>query len=540
MSATDEAITAHDDGDAVSSRPLAGVLRVSGLTLISRVFGLIRDAAMAAAFGNGPVLDAFSVAFRLPNVTRRLFGEAAFSTAFLPVFVQELHEGGRDAGWKLATAILVVTAAAVTTVTLVAEVVVLAWWSVETSPETSLLLGLVAVLFPYQIFLCIAAQAAAVLHAYGRFALPAILPIVGNIVWLAVLAAALRFFESDVVRIYVVSTGVVLAGAVQFALSLPALKWLGFQFRWDWAAARPRVRQVAFAVLPVLAGLSVNELNSLADGFFAWLLTPPADAVSANLARYPLAPGSAAALYLGQRLYQFPLGVFGVALGTVLFPQLARHAAAGRTAALRDDLALGLKLALAIGMPASVGLMLTAGPLVDALFRYGQFDAGDAAQTAAAIAGYSVGVWAYIALLIINRGFYAVGDRMAPLKAGMIATVFNVAISIGMAWPFGATGLAAGTSLAAIVQVGISLMALRHHQLAPRLETVWPTVVKSAAATFAMAAACLALRQLIWSDDLAGRALSLAVPVAGGAGVYLATAKIVSLDEVWLLIPGRR
>ncbi len=540
MSAIDEAASAHHDGGVPSSRPLAGVLRVSGLTLVSRVFGLIRDAAMAAAFGNGPVLDAFTVAFRLPNVTRRLFGEAAFSTAFLPVFVQELHEGGRDAGWKLATAILVVTAAAVTTLTLIAEVFVLAWWSVESSPETSLLLGLVAVLFPYQIFLCIAAQAAAVLHAYGRFALPAMLPIVGNVVWLAVLAATLSFVESDVVRIYVVSAGVVLAGATQFVLTLPALKWLGFQFRWDWAAARPRVRQVALAVLPVLAGLSVTELNSLADGFFAWLLTPPADAASVNPARYPLAPGSAAALYLGQRLYQFPLGVFGVALGTVLFPQLARHAAAGRTAELRDDLALGLKLALAIGIPASVGLMLTARPLVDALFRYGQFDAGDAAQTASAIAGYSLGVWAYIALLIINRGFYAVGDRITPLKAGMIATVFNIAISIALAWPFGAAGLAVGTSLAAILQVALSLMSLAKHHLAPRIETLWPTVVKTAAATFTMAAACLALGELTWSEDVAGRALSLAVPVSGGACVYLATAKIVSLDEIWLLIPRRR
>lgn len=540
MSATDDAASAASSVEDRPSRPLAGLLRVSSLTFVSRVFGLVRDAAMAAAFGNGPILDAFTVAFRLPNVTRRLFGEAAFATAFLPVFVQELHAGGRDAGWKLATAILVVTAAIVTALTLAAEAILLAWWWVESSPETSLLLGLVAVLFPYQIFLCVAAQAAAVLHAYGRFALPAMLPIAGNVVWLAVLAATLSIVESDVVRIYLVSAGVVLAGAMQLLLTLPALRWIGFRFRWDWPAARPRVRLIALAVLPVLAGLSVTELNSLADGFFAWLLTAPAEAVSVSAARYPLESGSAAALYLGQRLYQFPLGVFGVALGTVLFPQLARHAAAGRTEELRDDLTLGLRLALAIGLPASVGLMLTARPLVDALFRYGHFDAGDAAQTASAIEGYSIGVWAYIALLIINRGFYAVGDRMTPLKAGLAATVANIALSVALAWPFGAAGLAVGTSLAAMLQVAVSLTALGNHRLAPCVRTLLPTVIKSTVATLAMALVCLALRELAWSDDAAGRALSLAVPVLGGVGVYLAAARIVALDEMWLLIPARR
>ena len=540
VTAADETSNSHAGVEPHSSRPLAGLLRVSSLTLISRVFGLIRDAAMAAAFGNGPVLDAFTVAFRLPNVTRRLFGEAAFSTAFLPIFVQELHEGGREAGWKLATAILVVTAATVAVLTVAAEAVILAWWWVASSPETSLLLGLMAVLFPYQIFLCVAAQAVAVLHAYGRFGLPAMLPIIGNVVWLAALLVAFASFHSEVMRVYAVSTGVVLAGAMQFAFTVPALRWLGFQYRWDWPAAKPRVRQVAIAVLPVLAGLSVTELNSLADGFFAWLLTAPADVVSANAARYPLESGSAAALYLGQRLYQFPLGVFGVALGTVLFPQFARHAAAGRTVELRDDLTLGLKLALAIGLPASAGLALTARPLVDALFRYGQFDAGDAAQTASAIEGYSIGVWAYIAILIINRGFYAVGDRTTPLKAGMTATVANIAVSIALAWPLGAPGLAVGTSLSAMLQVVISITALRSHHLAPRFEWLLPTVGKTVVATVLMALACLALRNVTESDESVGRAVALALPVVGGIAVYLAAAKLLGLSELWLLIPRRR
>jgi putative peptidoglycan lipid II flippase len=519
---------------------LAGLVHVSSLTFLSRNLGLVRDSAMAAAFGNGPVLDAFTVAFRLPNVTRRLFGEAAFSTAFLPVFVRELRDGGRDAGWKLATAILVVTAAAVTAVTVIAEIVLLACWSATDSAETALLLGLTATLFPYQIFLCVAAQAAAVLHAYSRFALPAMLPILGNIVWLVVLAIVMTAYTDDVTRVYAMSGGVVLAGGMQFLTTLPALRWLGFQFSWDWPAARSRVWEIAIAILPVLAGLSVTELNSLADGLFAWLLTAPADAVSVDRLRYPLEPGTAAALYLGQRLYQFPLGVFGVALGTVLFPQFARHAAAGRNDDLRDDLTLGLKLSLAIGIPASAGLMLMARPLVDALFRHGQFDASDATQTAAAIVGYGAGVWAFIALLIANRGFYAVGDRKTPLKAGMISTAANVVMSLALAWPFGGVGLALGTSLAAALQVLLSLKALKGHDLSPNLRRLAMTAFKSLAATAVMAVVCVLLRQIGWSRDPVGRALALIAPVIGGGVAYFAAARFFGLTELLRLFPSRR
>lgn len=537
MPATTEAPASSE---AATPRPLAGLLRVSSLTVVSRVLGLVRDAAMAAAFGNGPVLDAFSVAFRLPNVTRRLFGEAAFSTAFLPVFVRELHASGREAAWTLATAILVVTAAAVSAVTLAAEVVLLGLWAFAGPGEPRLLLGLTAALFPYQIFICLAAQAAAVMHAFGRFTLPALLPIVGNALWLGVLTVALSTIESDVPRVYAVSLGVVAAGAAQCAFMVPALRRLGFRFHWDWPAARPRVREVAFAVLPVLAGLGVTELNSLADGLFAWLLTAPGGLRNPSPVRYPLEPGTAAALYLGQRLYQFPLGVFGVALGTVLFPRLARHAAVGRRDELRDDLTLGLKLSVAIGLPASIGLVLVARPLADALFRYGAFDAGDVHQTAAAISGYAVGVWAFIALLIANRGFYAVGDRMTPLKTGLAAALLNLALNAGLAWPLGGFGLALGTALAASFQVVLSVIGLRGRDLSPDLKALGATTLKAGAAAAAMGFVCLALRDGVeWGAAPVGRALGLAVPVSGGLIGYFVAAKMFGLKELRMLLPGR-
>lgn len=512
---------------------LSGLLRVSSLTFASRILGLFRDAAMAASFGNGPILDAFTVAFRLPNITRRLFGEAAFSTAFLPVFVREIHSESKETSWKLATAILTVTAAAVTAVT-VAAILSLLLISTFVGPgESRLLINLTALLFPYQIFVCVAAQASAVLHAFNRFSLPALLPIVGNMVWLGALCAAIYFFDSDTIKIYVVAAGVVLAGLTQSLLTIPALKHLGFRFLWDWNSARPRVREVATAVLPVLLGLSVTELNSLADGLFAWLLTAPADSVGENTLRYPLEPGTAAALYLGQRLYQFPLGVFGVALGTVLFPHFARHAAANRIEELRTDLTLGLKLSIAVGLPASMGLVLMARPLADALFRYGAFDAADSSQTAAAIAGYALGVWAFIALLIVNRAFYAVGDRSTPLRTGLVAALINIVLSVAFAWPFGGPGLAIGTSIAASIQLLLSLAALRGRQLAPNLRAIGSTTIRAFLATAVMALVCLLLRDGVpWSDDLAGRLLALLVPVVGAVIAYAAASTIVGLHEL--------
>lgn len=520
--------------------PLAGLLRVSGLTIVSRVLGLVRDVSMAASFGNGPVLDAFTVAFRLPNITRRLFGEAAFSTAFLPIFVREL-EAGREAGWKLASAVFVITAALVSAVTLVAEAILIVALLFTNPGETRLLLGLTAALFPYQVFICLAAQAAAVMHAFNRFSLPALLPIVANVVWLAALAIALQMFVSDVLRIYVVAAGVVVSGVLQLALIVPALRQLGFRFRWDWEATRPRVKEVAFAVLPVLTGLMVMELNGLLDGLFAWLLTAPVGAASFDPLRYPLEAGTTTALFLGQRLYQFPLGVFGVALGTVLFPQLARHAAANRHDELRTDLTLGLQLAIAIGLPASVGLALTARPLADALFRYGAFDAQDAAQTSAAIAAYGVGVWAFIALLIAHRGFYAVGDRMTPLHLGITATVLNVVLSIALVWPFGGPGLAVATSIAAALQVVLSIVALRRRDLSPDLNMLGMTAIKSVVATAVMGGVCFALvERITWSDDPIGRMFALAVPVAGGIAVYLIAATLLGMREIWMLLPRRK
>jgi len=239
----------------------------------------------------------------------------------------------------------------------------------------------------------------------------------------------------------------------------------------------------------------------------------------------------ATALYLGQRLYQFPLGVFGVALGTVLFPLFARHAQRGESDRLREDLSLGIRLVVAIGLPASAGLMLIAHPLATLFFQYGKFDAAAARMTGDMILCYGSGVWAYCGLLILQRAFYAVGDRLTPMSIGLWAMLLNIILNLTLIWPMGGRGLALSTSLVAAIQCLITCVLLQRR--IGRLE--WRGIATTAAKTVIAVAVMSGVCQLClaWTEM---RGLNLVVPLAGGAVAYLASAWLLGLREPWLVL----
>ena len=379
---------------------LSGLRLVSLLTLGSRVTGLIRDSGMAALFGNGPIMDAFTVAFRIPNLARRLFGEGALTAAFLPALVREIEQKGRDSAWRLASALFVVLTAVLCGIVVVAEVGLFVAGSLSDSPDTQLLVGLAAVMVPYLIFICLAAQVGAVMHSMNHFKWPAIISVLLNLVWIVGIFVVAPMFDTATAKIYAIGVVVVVGGVMQFAVPLPALFGLGFKFNRsclgrsnpDRTQTIAGVRAIAKTMLPVLLGLSVTQFNSVLDSFVAWWFANSADGFLSDWVS--IEAGTAAALYFGQRMYQFPLGVLGIALGTVLFPRLSRHSERDRLDLLRDDLAMGLRLVICIGVPASIGLCLLAEPLTDLLFRHGKFDDNDARQTAAMIKGYGSAVWA--------------------------------------------------------------------------------------------------------------------------------------------------
>ncbi|MFO0917206.1 MAG: murein biosynthesis integral membrane protein MurJ [Planctomycetaceae bacterium] len=526
-----------------SAKSVSRNLRTVSLgTLLSRVLGLLRDQGLAAYFGNGPLLDAFSVAFRIPNLARVLLGEGALTTAFLPIFIEEQTHRGTEAARKLSSAVFLATAGLLCGAVVLGELGLgLAISLGELSPEALLLCQLTAYLLPYVILICLAAQQCAVLNALGLFIWPALVPVVLNAIWLFSMLTYVRLWTDPTAQLQVMCVTVLLAGCCQLALPWIVLQRAGYGWARHWRDAWPGVMRLIRQMVPVVVGLSITQLNTLFDSLVAWGLARPEDGSEYFVwwegVRYPLSSGTASALYFGQRLYQFPLGVFGVALGTVLFPLLATHAQRKEWDRLRDDLSLGIRLVLAIGIPASAGLMLLAHPLAESLFQYGKFDADDARQTASMIAGYGAGVWAYCGLLILQRGFYAMGDRMTPLRVGLGAVVLNIVLNLTLIWPMGGLGLALSTALLATMQCLVTAWLMQDRIGGFDWRPIAVTLLKTMLATSLLALACLAAQELVRHAPInLGRAGRLGLPLLLGSAVYLVAARLIHLDEPWLLL----
>jgi putative peptidoglycan lipid II flippase len=290
----------------------------------------------------------------------------------------------------------------------------------------------------------------------------------------------------------------------------------------------------------VTLGLSITQINSVLDRCIAWTLTQPVEGAPMFALPwgwdYPLLPGAVSALYFGERVYQFPLGVFGVALGTVLFPLLSRHAARGEFDRVRDDLSLGLRLVIAIGFPASAGLAIVAEPLTRMLFQHGQFTAADAERTAGILLAYGTGVWAYCGIPVLYRGFYAVGERRIPVILGLSAVALDLTLNLSLVWPLAERGLAASTAISASVQV-VCLAWLIQKRVG-RLD--WLRLAKTAAkallATGVMSVVCLAaLKYLPAGTGTLGEGVSLVISISLALLSYFGVARWLAIEELSLL-----
>lgn len=503
----------------------------------SRVLGLVRDAAMAAQFGNGPLLDAFTLAFRIPNLARALLGEGALATAFLPAYIAERETNGHDAARRLAFA--VVTSLAATLLLLIgcAELVLFCWPSLgRGSFEADLLRRLMIWLTPYVGLVCLTAQLGAQLNAEREFLIPALLPVVFNAVWLCGLWLVVPFWNEPVQQLFAMSGCILVGGAVQLAIPLTVLWRQGFHMDPGWRRAWPRMVTIAAHMAPILGGQLVIQINTLMDSVIAWSFSAPADATAATLAAYPLTAGTTTALYLSQRLYQFPLGVFGVALGTVVFAQLAEHAQARRWPDLHADLSLGLRYVAAIAIPASAGLMLLGEPIAVLCFRHGEFDAAAAAQTGRMIMAYGSGVWAYCGLLLLNRAFFALGDRQTPLRMGMAAGVLNIALNLLLIWPLGGIGLAASTALVAMLQCAVAVALLKQRLGAWALSHVHIAAGKALLATVAMMLAGWQTLHLLPPGGTPANASRLLAPLAVALATYFLMCRALRFHEPYELV----
>ncbi|MBN2477457.1 MAG: murein biosynthesis integral membrane protein MurJ [Pirellulales bacterium] len=531
--------------------PLIAGARITSLgTLASRVLGMVRDMATAALLGlsGGGVMDAFAIAFRIPNLFRRLFGEGALTASYLPVFSAQL-EKDRTVAWQLASVVFAWLAVLLTGVVLLGEgllgLIWLAWGDVS---GVGLLVGLTSVMLPYLLLICLAAQLTATLHALSHFTVPALTPTLLNLCWLAAAWLVAPFFGADPqAQAYVLAVAVVTSGVLQLGLQVPVLRRMGFRFDYHWTASRQSVAQIGRAMGPALIGLAVTQINTLMDSLIAWGLAAAPDGPAriawlGGAVRYPMQQGAAAAIYFGERLYQFPLGVLGLAVAAAIFPLLSRHAARGDRARLGADLTLGLRLVICLGVPAGVGLIMLAEPLARLLFERGRFTAADTERAARMIACYAGGVWAYCALPVVVRGYYALGDTRTPARLALVVVALNLTLNLVLIWPLAEAGLAVATAVSAAVQVVVLMLVFSRRASPLHWRALALVVARTLPATLLMAAAGYTVLGLLPHFPEAGllsRLARVSLPLGVSLAVYGMAYRLFGGRELGILL-GRQ
>lgn len=518
----------------------AAVRAVSGVTLLSRIGGLARDVILARLFGVTALNSAFLAAFAIPNMFRRLFGEGALAAAFLPEYTDATGKNPREAG-ELASLTIAALGVVTSAITVAAEVVLLVLLlTLPADPARALSLKLIMVMLPFMPLICAVAILAAMLQVHGRFGPAATGPLVLN----GFIIATGAFYlltgrEAGEGVAYVLGVATVLSGATQGVWFAWLLRG---KVRWTlaWGAARERARRMLRRFGPVVIGLGTLQAAALIDTLIAmWpIWVGPTVAGVA----YPLDEGSNTVLTLTQRLYQFPLGVFGIAVATAVFPMLARTSGDGERFAA--TLRRGLRLSLFIGLPASVGLALVRADAVAVLYSGGErgFSADDLMRASAVLLGYATGVWAFGLNHVLTRAFYARGDTTTPMRVSLLCVGINLALNLALIWPLAEAGLSWATSIAAAVQCVVLGRLCRTRLGVAALDA--PTVmggVRMIAAALAMAAVVgMVVLLAPTPGGWLGHAVRLVIAAGVGAGAYAALARLGRLPELqWLLARGK-
>jgi putative peptidoglycan lipid II flippase len=530
-----------------AKHPLITAARATGVgTLASRVLGLVRDRATAAVLGmsGSPVADAFVIAFRLPNLFRRLFGEGALTASYLPVFTKQLETDRRKA-WRLASVLFTRLTVFLSGLTVLGEIAfLLVGLSGGASPNLALLLKLSAVTLPYMMLICLAAQITATLQSLSRFSVPAWAPTLLNVCMiLAAWFVAPRFSGHRETQAFVLAVSVLVGGVMQVAVQWPSLRNEGFRFDYDVPAAIDNLRHIGRLLLPMLVGLAVTQINTFSDSIIAWVFEAhsggPGIIPWLGGMAYPMQQGAATALYYGERLYEFPLGLIGVTVATAIFPLLSRHAARGDRKQLGADLTLGLRLVVMLGVPAGVGLIVLARPLVELLFESGNFTAHDSARAASTTVWFATSVWAYCAAPVVVRGFYALDDSRTPVRVAMWMVALDLTLGLTLIWPMAESGLALSTAISAAAQLALLIWLFARKYAALGWSELIATAFRALVACALMAAACYGALQWLAADDhLSTKLLRVGVPVALGSLVYLSAYRLLGGREISMLWTG--
>lgn len=489
---------------------------VISMTLISRVFGFIRDMVTAALFGAAAQFDAFSIAFRIPNFMRRLFAEGSFSQAFVPVLSEYQKRKSQEEIQQFINAIsgtLGITLLIVTLLGMIFSPFIVRLFApgFETQGERfDLAVTMLRITFPYLMLISLTAFSGAILNTYSRFWVAAFTPVflnlcmIGTAIWLS------PHFAKPIIGL---AWGVFIAGVVQLFFQLPFLKNLHLIPRPKINFKDPGVKRVLKLMVPALFGVSVGQINLLVDSVFASLLVV----------------GSVSWLYYSDRLMEFPLGVFGVAISTVILPHLSRHHASQSEESFSMTLDWALRAVLLVGLPAAVVLAVLSGPLLSTLFQYGRFDSHAVLMARQSLSAFAIGIAPFMLVKILAAGFYAKQDMRTPVRVGVIAMVANTLLNLALILPLAHAGIALATSLAALINTGFLFYLLRRSGFY-RPREGW----RGFAIRLSLANLALAIWLWVGAGDLTTWMTQHAMWRYGHLGFLLITAGLLYLAALWL------
>lgn len=427
-------------------------LLVSICTMLSRVLGLVRDAALAFVLGASGSADAFYVAFKIPNFLRRLFAEGAFAQAFVPVLSDYKVNHGHDAVKELVAAVT----GSLGLILLLVSALFMAFspWVVyvfapgfsDNVAQLALASDLLTITFPYLMFISLTALAGGILNSHDEYAIPAITPIFLN---LSLIVATVFFANDALQKETAIAWGVFAAGALQLAFQLPFLARLNLLPMPKLGFSHPGVKRIFKLMLPALFGVSVSQINLLLDTILASFLQT----------------GSITWLYLSDRLYELPLGIFAIAISTVILPSLSRSFAGEESGRFTSTLDWGLRTVLLIAVPSSLALYLLAEPLIATIFYRGELTVHDVSMAAMSLQAYSVGLVFMMLIKVLAPAYYARQDTKTPVKIGIIAMMANMAFNLMLVGPYGHVGLAMATTLSAALNAFLLWYGLRKRSL---------------------------------------------------------------------------
>jgi putative peptidoglycan lipid II flippase len=521
--------------ESVKVAKAAGI--VGSATAVSRVMGYVRDMVMSWFFGTSALADAFYVAYRIPNLLRELLAEGSMSAAFIPIFTETLTKGTKEEAKQLANAVfarllvilLIVTGLGILFAPLVVKAIAPGWIRNARDNEILLAVSLTRIMFPYLLFIGLAALTMGMLNSMRAFLMPALSPVMLNVMVIASVLTLAPFMPSPIMG---AAVGVMLGGMCQFLIQVPGLRKRGMMPTPRFRPSHPAVPRIGRLAVPIVVSSSVTQVNILIGTILASFLPT----------------GSISYLYYAMRFIQFPLGIFGVSVATAVLPTLSTQAARGEMKEFRETVSQGLRLVFFIMFPAIAGIIAFRLPIVNVLLQHGEFSRSSTLGTATALLYYAVGLWAFAGVRIISQAFYSLQDTRTPVKIAIIAVLTNISLSALFVFrtPLAHGGLALATSLAAMLNVGLLTIRLRKKIGRIDASRIARSLMKIIPASIAMGViGWLISRDPVWGHG--GRSLYKIALLGGGMAISILfyagamwALKSEELHFVWGIMQRRR